>query len=147
MESNLKYACMNATCIRLMLVVFIFLIVTTSGVSRTCVIGQDMEPLPISTLDDCMGLSQKYTSYRDKSFFVYENQCCYKTYDHNVYSGSSYTHCFCLTDNCNDKPYQPVANKGNNALYEQNAVGASYTRLSLVVIVAIAASLMSEKFI
>src|SRR6218665_2306357 len=127
---------MNATCIRLMLVVFIFLIVTTSGVSRTCVIGQYMESLPISTLDDCVGLSQKYTAYKDKSFFVYENQCCYKTYYNYVDHADRYKHCFCLSDNCNDKPYQPVTNKGNNALYEPNSVGASYTRMSLVVVIA-----------
>src|SRR6218665_771204 len=111
-----------------MLVDFILLIVTTSGVSRTCVIGQDMEPLPISTLDDCVGLSQKYPTYKDKSFFVYENQCCYRTYYNYVDHADRYKHCFCLSDNCNDKACQS----------DVNAVGSTHTEKNLHVVVAIA---------
>src|SRR6218665_198199 len=121
------------------LVDFILLTVTTSGVSRTCVIGQYMESLPISTLDDCVGLSQKYTTYKDKSFFVYENQCCYRTYYNYVDHGDRYKHCVCLSDNCNDKACQSNV----------NAVGSTHTEKNLVVAIAMATctSLLSEKFI
>ena len=112
------------------------LAVTTSAVYRGCINETDPYRLVFPTLGDCVGLGKKYPNYKNYNFFVHDNYCCFNIYDYYVTAISNDTTCYCLTDNCNDIAYQP----------SPNTVGKIYTKISLVVAIAMAATVMPAKF-